>query len=220
MRSHGPPSAAPADLRAQWSALHGEYDAESSVALRSWLATVHAIARPLAQRGVSPNSVTCAAGLFAAGSVFVARRAPACAAIAVLGSVVLDGVDGAVAIASGRVTDRGAALDSMGDRIADACFGLALWRLGAPRRLSLLAAVSPLAFEQVRARVTDNRRRGVGPITLGDRPARVGIVLTALLLAGRHRRRAKLIATTGAVAVVGACAGGADRLRRAASTAA
>ena len=203
-----------AEMRARWSALHGGYDAESSPVLRSWLVGVHLLGRWLARRGVSPNAVTFAAVVVAAGAAGAARRAPRCAAGLIAGSVVLDGVDGAVAIVTDRVTERGASFDTAADRIADACFGLALGRAGAPLPASLLAAASPVGFEWWRSRLTAGRRRGVGQVTPGDRPTRVVIVIGALMLAGARRRHARMFATTGSVATVGACAVGAVRLRQ------
>lgn len=202
-------------MRNAWSALHGGYDADDSVVLRAWLATMHAMARPLAARGVSPAAVTGAGVVLAIGSVGVVRRSPATAALLVVGSVVLDGLDGAVAVATGRVSDRGALLDTASDRVVDGCLGATLGRAGGLRPVASAAAVSPLAFEVVRARLTDNRRRGVGRVTAGDRPARVGIVLGALLLAATDRKHAKLAATAGAAMVVGACVAGAVQLRQA-----
>ena len=201
-------------MRAAWSAVHGGYDADESVVLRSWLTLMHWLARPLARRGVSPDAVTAAGVVLAAGSVGVVRRSPTAAAFLVFGSMVLDGVDGAVAIASGRASERGALLDTGADRAADVCFATALGRAGAPRAAASAAAVSALAFEGVRSRLTDNRRRGVGRVTIGDRPTRGGIVLGTLLVAGVDRRHAKVLATTGAVSFVVSCAVGAWQLER------
>jgi archaetidylinositol phosphate synthase len=203
-----------ARMRARWSALHGGYHAESSIVLRSWLDAMHRLGRPLARRGVSPAAVTCAGALVAVGSACAARRAPASAAVLVVSSVVLDGVDGAVAIATDRVSARGAFLDATADRIADACFGLSLGRVGAPRPLSLLAAASPAGFEWWRARLTAGRRRGIGQVTAGDRPTRVGIVVGVLLLAGSRCSHGRLAASAGCIAVACACVAGAVQLRQ------
>src|SRR5437764_14616181 len=112
-------SAGLAQMRARWSELHGGYDADSSIVVRSWLAAMHRLGRPLARRGISPAAVTWAGALVAFGSACAARRAPAGAAVLVVSSVVLDGVDGAVAIATDRATEHGALLDTAADRIAD-----------------------------------------------------------------------------------------------------
>ena len=214
MRRTGGSSADAERLRDAWSALHGGYDADGSLVLRAWLAVMHHAARPLARRGVSPDVVTAAGVGLAAGAVGAARMTPAGASLLVLGSVVLDGVDGAVAIAAGRLTAHGARLDTISDRVADACFALALRRMGAPPSVSVLAALAPTGLEAVRARVTDNRRRGVGKLTVGDRPARVSIVLGALLVASLDREHEKLIGATAAALLVCACAAGAAQLSR------
>jgi len=78
-------------------------------------------------RGLSPNAITAVStvtGLAAAGLLLVAR--PAAALAVWLLSRVLDGLDGAVARATGRQTDLGGYLDLMGDFLVYAALPIAL----------------------------------------------------------------------------------------------
>jgi phosphatidylglycerophosphate synthase len=200
-------------MRAQWSALHGGYDAEKSVVLRTWLSGVHGLARPLATAGVSPDVVSCAAMGAATMSAVAASRSPLFAAGSVLASAVLDGVDGGVAVSAGRVTARGARLDRASDRAADVLFGVALARAGAGRAMGMSSGAAAVGFECVRARLTDNGRRGIGRVTIGDRPTRVAVVAGTLLVAGVvDESRAAQILTAGAVVLAASCVVGAVRL--------
>jgi phosphatidylglycerophosphate synthase len=87
-------------------------------ALNHWL---EPLARYLSRLGVSPFALTLAAPVLTlvVCVLFVNTRAvvPFCLAMAVVGA--LDGLDGAVARASGRVTKLGAYVDAMADRYVE-----------------------------------------------------------------------------------------------------
>jgi CDP-diacylglycerol--glycerol-3-phosphate 3-phosphatidyltransferase len=124
------------------------------------------------------------------------------AAVVVGASGVLDSVDGAVAVMSGRVTRWGAVLDSVVDRLSDLLYLLALWLLGAPAALCLAAAVLLVTHEYTRARATAVGLDDVGIITVGERPTRVIVVAMFLLGAGVYPGSAETWATAGAAVSV------------------
>ncbi|MGD2100663.1 MAG: CDP-alcohol phosphatidyltransferase family protein [Acidimicrobiia bacterium] len=100
-----------------------------------------AIGRTLAKVGMTPTAMTALGlALVLAGSIMVATgRLVSGAWVIALGSA-LDGLDGAVARASGKVSPRGAFLDSAFDRIGEiaAFAGLAFARAGEARILLLI----------------------------------------------------------------------------------
>ena len=123
---------------ARWSRLHG--GASTTGLVGWWLGIAHTVARPLVRAGVGPWPVT-AAGVVLAGSACwpasAGSRWPLQAALLVAASGVLDNLDGAVAVLSGRTSRWGFVLDSSCDRLADAAYCLALlWRAPPPGRLS------------------------------------------------------------------------------------
>ena len=100
-----------------------------------WLTLAYTLARPLAARGVSPDALTAWGVLVSAAVAAVAAaggRWPLVAVGIVVVAGLLDNLDGAVAILSGRTTRWGYVLDSLADRLSDAAYLLALWFLGAP----------------------------------------------------------------------------------------
>lgn len=190
-----------ADALEEWSRRHGGYDASTSVAVRGWLALVHALARPLARRGWSPDAVSLL-GVVSAGAACVAPRRAGAALV--LTTAVLDGVDGALALQRGCDSRHGVAVDHLADRGTDVLFAVALARAGCPRRLATAAAGASVGYELLR----DGLRflgRDTAAVTVGDRPFRVGTVAVALVVSP----------TAGAgVAAVQSAAGAVQLLRR------
>jgi phosphatidylglycerophosphate synthase len=101
-----------------------------------------------------------------AGSVVIATGALKTGALIVLFGSLLDGLDGAVARASGKVTARGAFLDSASDRVGEiASFaGLAVAMAGEARVLLLiiLAMGGALLVPYMRARAEAEGHDGKG----------------------------------------------------------
>ena len=109
-----------------------------------WLRVVHRLAAPLARRRVPPAFLT-AAGVGAAvavpGVVALRGRWPAAGAGLAVSAAVLDGLDGAVARATGTATDRGRSLDHLADRTADLALLVALGLLRGPAWVSAALTV-------------------------------------------------------------------------------
>lgn len=170
------------DFRAHWSTLHGGYDPGRSRIVAGWLGLMRLLAGPLARARVSPNLVTAAGVAAAAGAALVAAPMPLVAAGLVLLNGLLDGLDGAVAVVSGRASRVGFLLDSVADRVSDALLLAALWGAGAPGGLAVVAGVALGLLEYARARAAQAGMGEIGVVTVGERPVRV--VLVALGLAG------------------------------------
>jgi len=193
-----------AEFARRWSAAHGGADPEARL-VRGYLTLVHALARPLAAARVAPDAVT-VAGLLLALAVLVPAAAGGRWALAVpvlvAVSAVLDGLDGAVAVLTGRATRWGAVLDAGCDRLADASYVAALWLLGAPGWLAVAAVAAGWLHEYVRARAGAAGMSGVGRITVGERPTRVAVAASTSLAAGIYPGFAPDWATAGAAATL------------------
>ena len=78
------------------------------------------IGRALAKLGIRPVPLTLTGLLVTLiGAVFLGRGQTTAGALIMLGGSALDGLDGAVARASGTASDRGALIDSVSDRIGE-----------------------------------------------------------------------------------------------------
>ncbi len=172
----------------QWSALHG--GARPTGIVGGWLTLVHALAAPLARLRVAPDLVTLVGLVIAVGApVLAAQGSPgavlgAAAVIALSGLV--DSLDGAVAVLTGRTSRWGAVLDAVADRVSDAAFVAALWVTGAPGLLCVGAIGLGWLQEYARARAGGAGMTEVGVLTVNERATRV-VVVVMFLLAGIAR---------------------------------
>lgn len=123
--------------------------------------------KALARIGMTPTAMTLLGLLVViAGSVVIATGALKTGAIIVLFGSLLDGLDGAVARASGKVTARGAFLDAASDRVGEiaAFAGLGVAMAGDARVLLLLilAVGGALLVPYMRARAEAEGHDGKG----------------------------------------------------------
>jgi CDP-diacylglycerol--glycerol-3-phosphate 3-phosphatidyltransferase len=162
---------------AGWSALHG--DLEPSRLVRRWLSLVHRVAMPLSRTGVHPDVITAASLLVAVPVLWVP---PAAAAGLVLLSALLDALDGSVALLQGRPSRWGYVLDSVVDRLCDGLFLGALVVAGAPAGVGVACAALVVLLEYARARAGNAGGDEVGVVTVGERPVRVLVPISGLLL--------------------------------------
>jgi CDP-diacylglycerol--glycerol-3-phosphate 3-phosphatidyltransferase len=171
---------------AAWAQGHGGHDpATGGRAERAWFDLVFRAAGPL--RSVHPDALSAAAVVVATGAAVVAggdARWCLVAALLVAVSALLDGVDGAVAVMSGRASRWGHLVDSLGDRVAEALFGLALYEAGAPWQLCALAVACGWLQEYARARAAAGGVTDILVVTVAERPTRVIATLLGLLGAG------------------------------------
>ncbi|MFI9011434.1 CDP-alcohol phosphatidyltransferase family protein [Actinosynnema sp. NPDC053489] len=167
-----------------WSQLH-EHDVSGNRVAVGWIKLVHVLARGLLP--VPPDVLSAAGVVVAAGAVGVAAAGGrwallACALVVVSG--LLDGVDGAVALRTGRARPLGAVVDAVADRLSDACLVLLLVVLGGPGWLAVAVGCSLFLHEYARARAQGAGMTGAGAITVAERPTRVVIAAVACLGAG------------------------------------
>jgi CDP-diacylglycerol--glycerol-3-phosphate 3-phosphatidyltransferase len=189
----------------RWSGLHGGVAPRGLIG--GWLRVIYLLARPLAQLRVPPWALTLAALLVAAlvlPLTALGGRWPLFAVLAVVASGLLDGLDGAVAVLTDRVSGAGAVLDSTCDRLAELCFVGGLWLSGAPAACCLAGGTLALLHEQVRACAAASGMDGVGVVTVSERPTRV--IVTAAFLLGVGLRPAWIPASPSAWATAGAVA--------------
>ncbi|MEU4691172.1 CDP-alcohol phosphatidyltransferase family protein [Actinoplanes sp. NPDC023714] len=168
-----------------WSKLHGGFDPrEASAVVRGWVLSAYRIGSFLGRKRISPLSVTiagvvlCLAVPLAAlgGSVGLAAGA-----LLVLLAAMADGLDGAVAVVTGRVSRAGFVLDSVADRVGELGWLAAFWVAGAPGPLVVAAGAASWLHEYVRARAVAGGMAEIGAVTVGERPTRVSVAFTGLV---------------------------------------
>jgi archaetidylinositol phosphate synthase len=179
-RSAPPGPAAPVDRDPRpedWSALHGGVPVSGVV--RAWLRLVQGLAgvRPLAR---TPPDVLSAAGLVAVAAGLAAAvaggRWPLLVAPLLVLAGLLDGLDGAVALRTGRARPLGAVVDAVADRLGDLLLAGTLLLLGAPPWWCAAAAALVLVHEYLRARAQGVGLPGAGAVTVAERPTRLVLV--------------------------------------------
>jgi phosphatidylglycerophosphate synthase len=168
-----------------WAELHGGYDPRANPLVRGWLTGAYAVARPLASAHVPPDALTVAGLLVSAGAVALASAGDGwwllAAALVVVLSGLVDNLDGAVALLTGRTTRWGHVLDSVADRGSDLLYVVALWVAGAPGAVCAAGGALMFLQEYARARAAAGGLREVGVVTVWERPTRV--IVTAAFLA-------------------------------------
>jgi len=191
-----------------WSRWHGGASTDSRL-VRGWLSLAYALARPLA--GLPPVAVT-ALGLVAAGAAVVPSLAGGpwlmAAGVLVGLSGLLDSLDGALALGTGRASARGFVLDSVVDRLTEAAFAAALWVAGAPGWLAVAFGALCWLPDYLRARAGQAGVAETGALSVWERPTRVilsGLTLVgAGVLAGFDVERAVVVAGAAVGTVLGA----------------
>jgi CDP-diacylglycerol--glycerol-3-phosphate 3-phosphatidyltransferase len=165
-----------------WSALHGGIT--PSAVVRLWLHSVQqlAAAGPVAR---TPPDVLSAAGVVVAalalGVAGLGGRWPALTAVLVVLAGLLDGLDGAVALRTGRARPLGAVVDAMADRVGDLLLVATLVVLGAPLTWCVVAGALTLLHEYLRAQAGAAGMPGPGAVTVAERPTRLVLVGVAAL---------------------------------------
>jgi phosphatidylglycerophosphate synthase len=190
---------------AVWSRLHGGL--QPSALVRRWLRLMWTLARPIAR--VPPIAITVVGAVLAVDAALFADSLPLAALGLILASALCDGLDGAVAVVSGRATRVGAAADAVADRIADCAFALAIWRCGAPLWLAATAGALSLVHELSRTLLGGRLRT---TITVAERPTRV--ICAALAAASAAVSDASWPPTVCAAVWVGAALIGLGQLAR------
>ena len=169
---------------AAWSRWHGGTGTESGL-VRGWLSVAYALARPLA--GLPPVVAT-ALGLVVAGAAIFPAAAGGgwlvAAGLLVGLSGLVDSLDGALAIGTGRASQRGFVLDSVVDRLTEAAYAAALWVAGAPGWAAVTFGALCWLPDYLRARAGQAGVDRTGPISVWERPTRVAMAGMTLAGAG------------------------------------
>jgi CDP-diacylglycerol--glycerol-3-phosphate 3-phosphatidyltransferase len=185
---------------AAWSRWHGGAETGSAL-VRGWLSLAYALARPLA--ALPPLAVTLLGLVVACAAVAPAAAGGAwlvAAGVLVGLSGLLDSLDGALAIGTGRASRRGFVLDSAVDRLTEVAYAAALWVAGAPGWVAVAFGALCWLPDYLRARAGQAGVDRTGPISLWERPTRVA-------LAGMTLGGAGVVAWSGAVVTAGSGAG-------------
>jgi len=165
------------DFSSRWSKLHG--NATTTGIVGGWLRISFVAAGICTTLRITPNILTFL-GVLCAG--FTAATSPHwwCAVLLAF-SLFFDGIDGSVAIIQNRASKLGATWDGLADRISEALWAVAFYRLGVP--LSWVLIVSALAAfqEYARARMGSLGVHEVGVVTPAERPVRASFLFCAIV---------------------------------------
>ena len=167
---------------AAWSRWHGDTPTDRPL-VRGWLTIAWTLARPLA--GLPPLAATALGLLVALAAVGAAAAGGPwliAAGILVGLSGLLDSLDGALAIGTGRASRRGFVLDSVVDRLTEAAYAGALWAGGAPGWLAVAFGALCWLPDYLRARAGQAGVAETGALSVWERPTR--IAMTGMTLAG------------------------------------
>jgi CDP-diacylglycerol--glycerol-3-phosphate 3-phosphatidyltransferase len=168
-----------------WSALHGGFDPEkASFLVRGWVRLAWRGGNALARLRVGPSAVTTLGLLLCVLVPVVALVSPLAAGLVVLLASFADGLDGAVAVVSGRATRIGYVYDSVADRLGEAAWLVALWVAGAPAWLAVAAGGVSWLHEYVRARAASAGMPEIGVGTVAERTTRVSVAVSGLVVGG------------------------------------
>jgi CDP-diacylglycerol--glycerol-3-phosphate 3-phosphatidyltransferase len=163
---------------AGWSELHG--GVQPSPVVRGWLRLIRALTSgPVTRIPPDVLSATGVVVLVGAWACVAGLGWPGLVVPLVLAAGILDGLDGAVALRTGRARPLGAVVDSVADRLGDVALGAILFALGAPLGWVLAAVALVFLLEYLRARAQAVGMPGVGAVTVAERPTRLIVVAMA-----------------------------------------
>lgn len=160
-----------------WSRLHG--NAKISGIVKGWLTISFLLVKPLAKLRVTPNILTLL-GLFF-GVLLYLNSLSIWAILLLTLSLICDGVDGSLAIVTGKSSKWGAVLDSAVDRVTEFFWALTFISLGANQNIVIAALLIASIQEYLRARAGGLGLRDVGVVTIAERPVRAAILFIAII---------------------------------------
>jgi CDP-diacylglycerol--glycerol-3-phosphate 3-phosphatidyltransferase len=176
------------EYAAAWSRLHGGFDpTAASPLVRGWVRLAYRGGSLLGRLRVDPSAVTAAGLVLCVATPFAVLLGPGgllLAGLFVLLAGFADGLDGAVALVTDRVSKIGFLYDSVADRIGEAAWLAAFWVAGVPGWLVVAPGAVSWLHEYVRARATTAGMRDIGAVTVGERPSRVSVAITGLVVGG------------------------------------
>ena len=160
-----------------WSKLHG--DAKIAGIVKGWLSISFSTSKALARIRITPNALTILGLVF--GVLLYMNANAIWAPLILVISLICDGVDGSLAIITGKSSKWGALLDSVVDRLTEVFWILALYSLGVDSKILIAVLILASAQEYLRARAGGVGLTQVGVVTVAERPVRASFVFTALV---------------------------------------
>ena len=160
-----------------WSKLHG--DAKIAGIVKGWLSISFPTSKALARVRITPNALTILGLVF--GVLLYMNANAIWAPLILVISLICDGVDGSLAIITGKSSKWGALLDSVVDRLTEVFWILALYSLGVDSKILIAVLILASAQEYLRARAGGVGLTQVGVVTVAERPVRASFVFTALV---------------------------------------
>lgn len=165
------------EFNQSWSKLHG--NAQVTGIVKGWLGISYFIVKPLAKLRITPNLLTLL-GLFF-GILLYLNALTNWAIFFLVLSLICDGIDGSLAIVTGKSSKWGAMLDSVADRVTEVFWGLTFIAIGADQNLVIAALLIAAIQEYLRARSAGLGLTDVGVVTISERPVRASILFVALV---------------------------------------
>jgi archaetidylinositol phosphate synthase len=159
----------------KWSELHG--NAKVTGFISFWLRFSRVISAPFNLLRITPNQISIFAVIISIPLIFNPNQW-----WLVLIALLLDGIDGQVAISQNRATKFGAVVDSISDRTVEFIWAVALIVLGANAAMTFVFCGCSWVQEYLRARAGGLGFKKIGIITVGERPTRAIFVLMIFLL--------------------------------------
>lgn len=162
-----------------WSALHG--NAKIVGIVKAWLSISYVVSKTFCRLKISPNLITSLGLVFAI--LLYLNAELLWAPILLVLSLFSDGIDGSMAIISGKSSKWGAILDSIVDRASEIFWMLALYKIGIDLKFLLIIIVVASTQEYIRARSGGLGLSEIGIVTIAERPVRASFVFILLILA-------------------------------------
>lgn len=159
----------------KWSELHG--NVEITGLIKYWIKASNYLAKPFIFLRLSPNSISILSVLISLPLIFN----PESWWIVIL-ALILDGIDGRVAIQTNRTSKQGAVIDSLSDRLVEFIWAISLHMCGINDFAIFTFFGIAWIQEYLRARAASLGFRGIGMVTIGERPTRAIFVSLALLI--------------------------------------
>ncbi|MEJ0014696.1 MAG: CDP-alcohol phosphatidyltransferase family protein [Actinomycetota bacterium] len=160
-----------------WSKLHG--GAKVTGIVKVWLRASFVLSKPFVRIKISPNWISLI-GVIASIFTYTEARKDYCLALLIL-ALICDGIDGTIAILTDKATKRGAMVDAICDRVSEAFWAFAFYRLGAPAWLVGAAWVIAFTQEYSRARIAGLGEYRIDVVTVAERPVRASFLALAIL---------------------------------------
>ncbi|MEN9735836.1 MAG: hypothetical protein RL129_546 [Actinomycetota bacterium] len=159
----------------QWSASHGGVEVKGFV--KYWLLISKYLAWPFIKLRISPNLISFLSVLVSIPLI----NQPNLWWLVVV-ALILDGIDGAVALGLNKASKLGALVDSICDRVVEFIWAIALYGIGLNFTQIFIFIGAAWLQEYLRARAGGLGFNEIGIVTISERPTRAIFIALALLI--------------------------------------